>query len=461
MEVNRYLGFESIWHNGQWRGPLYFELDSNGIIQSISDKPIPQITVEYVKDFAIPSFQNAHSHAFQYAMNGLAEYHHSNEEADDFWSWREAMYRIALHIKPEELEAIAGMLYSEMLRHGYTHVAEFHYLHHDSNGKSYAQLSEMGERLMAAAQKVGMRITLLPMFYRNGGFGEEAKEGQRRFISQDLDSYARLFESSQKAASNYNLAFVGMGFHSLRAASITDIKDTLALRKNEPIHIHISEQLKEVEECLAYSGKRPVELLSDSIDLNSNWHLVHATHLTENEVLSIAKSGAHVVLCPTTEGNLGDGLFPLKDFVKAGGRWSIGTDSHIGLSPMEEFRMLDYGQRLTLHTRNTFVNETSGDSAANAIRMAWKSGRSAMGVPEDSPFEIGQPLDLITLDANCPLLASASSKNRLNTFLYSGDPSWISGTMTGGQWKVKNQQHSLKESIHSEFVETLKKANFR
>ena len=363
-----------------WMENTKITVGDSGVIQAIE----PFVEAEKSADilgYALPGFQNAHSHAFQYAMAGLAEQHGQSANSDDFWGWREAMYNLALSIEPEQMEAIASMLYAEMLRHGYTHVAEFHYLHHDKNGKEYNDLAEMGNRLVAAAKSTGIGITLVPIFYQKGGFGLPPEDRQRRFISKSTHEYLKLLEASLEASRNYENANVGMGIHSLRAVEGSDLVEAInSSPPGMPIHIHVSEQLKEVEQALSFLGKRPVEWLLEKLKLNEHYHLVHATHLTEEETVALARSGANVVLCPSTEGNLGDGIFPLRKFQEEGGSWSIGTDSHVGLNPFEELRILDYGQRLTSHRRDTFGYGEIGDSGAFAINMITGAGRKLWAI---------------------------------------------------------------------------------
>ncbi|WP_435047684.1 formimidoylglutamate deiminase [Formosa sp. S-31] len=446
--------FKGLLTTGGWIPNAVVTVNEDGKIQSIKASDIPE--GEYIDGYALPGFQNAHSHAFQYAMAGLAELHEGQGTPDDFWSWRTAMYNLALTMSPDHLEAIAAMLYAEMARHGYTAVAEFHYLHHDKNGKPYSNLAEHGERLIAAAQRAGINITLVPMFYQQGGFGKPAEDKQKRFISATIEDYYKLVESSKKAAKRYNNAAVGIGIHSLRAVKANDIISVCNnLEKHTPFHIHVSEQLKEIEDSLNYCGERPVEWLLNHTDMNENYHLVHATHLDDVEVQGIAKSGANVVICPSTEGNLGDGLFRFADYKALQGNWSIGTDSHVGLNPFEELRLLDYGQRLTNHKRNTYFLPGQGDSGFNALKQAWISGKKAMGETRSDFFEIGATLDAVILDAKSPLTASAASKNLCNTFVYSSDVSNVLGTIINGKWVVKQGAHINYESIVSNFITTM------
>ena len=446
--------FNGILTESGWLENAVISVDSNGIITSIG--PQKNTETEVVNGLALPGFQNAHSHAFQYAMAGLAELHDGAGNPDDFWSWRTAMYELALQFSPEQLEDIATMLYAEMLRNGYTSVAEFHYVHHDKNGKEYANLAELGERLVAAAKRAGIRITLVPMFYQMGGFGKPAEDKQRRFISKTVDDYYRLLERSKEVAKNYRKATVAMGIHSLRAVKGEDIIRVSEEFQNDiPFHIHIAEQLKEIKDCEQFYGKRPVEWMLEKVDLNELFHLVHATHLNDAEVRGIAEVKANVVLCPTTEGNLGDGLFRFHDFNKLGGSWSIGTDSHVSINPLEELRLLDYGQRVTTHQRTTFYQHGRGESGFNALKQAWQAGRKATASSSEQFFQIGAPFDAVVIDANAPLIASSSPKNWCNTIVYSSDVSHVLGTLVQGKWVVKYGQYPSKTDIYQRFTKTM------
>jgi formimidoylglutamate deiminase len=353
------------------------------------------------------------------------------------------------------------MLYAEMVRHGYTHVAEFHYVHHDPEGKPYANLAEMGERLVSAAARTGIQLTLIPIFYQKGGFGKAPNPGQRRFISPDETSYLHLLDASEKACTHYAGARVGIGMHSMRGVE----PELIARLANEgpqdlPFHIHVSEQKKEIEDSLSYLGKRPVEWLLDKIDLNPRYHLVHATHLTADETEKLAKSKANVVLCPSTEGNLGDGIFPLKAYQDFGGQWSIGTDSHIGLNPFEELRLLDYGQRLVTHQRNTFAG-IHGDSGLFAFDMALRAGRKAMHNFAETYFEVGAPLHACVMDAAAPLNLETASRVRSATLLYASDASMHWGTIIQGKIWSRGTRHIAHEAIREEFAKALRTLNNR
>lgn len=444
--------FNQLWQNQAWLAPAFVSLDEHGCILSISSEtPTQAVAIEYVNGIALPGFQNAHSHAFQYAMAGLAE-QHAPGTSDDFWTWREAMYQCALAVNPDEAEAIAAMLYAEMVRHGYSHVVEFHYLHHDKDGKAYNNLAEMGERMVAAAATAGINITLIPVFYQKGGFGADPQARQRRFISRTIDDYFHLLDDSAEIVNQHQHAKLGFSVHSLRAVDLQDIKNTYQQGpKNIPFHLHVAEQKKEIEDCLAYTQQRPVEWLLNNLPVDERFHLVHATHLSDKEVKGLAQAKADVVLCPSTEGNLGDGIFRMKDYVSHGGKWCIGTDSHIGINPLEEFRMIDYRQRLITNQRNTF----EGDAAAYMAQTEITNGRVAMGLGETSPFEIGQPFHAVVYNAASPLLANTSNEKLMASIVYAADSAMVLGTIMEGKWIVKENKHIRSEVIQGAFAKAL------
>ena len=448
----KFFHFNYLWLNNAWLSPAYVSVDAKGLIQSISDKaPTEAVAVEYVNGIALPGFQNAHSHAFQYAMAGLAE-NHAPGTNDDFWSWREAMYQCALSVNPEEAEAIAAMLYAEMLRHGYTNVVEFHYLHHEKDGKPYNNLAEMGERMVAAAKTAGINITLIPVFYQKGGFGQEPQARQRRFISRTVEDYFHLLDDSANVVRSHPHAQLGFSVHSLRAVDLQDIITTYKQGPSAiPFHLHLAEQKKEIEDCLAYIKQRPAEWLLQNLPVDERFHLVHSTHLNDVEVTGLAKSKANVVLCPSTEGNLGDGIFRMKEYVKQGGNWCIGTDSHIGLNPLEEFRMIDYRQRLVTNLRNTF----DGDAAAYLVNTEVERGRVAMGLGTRTAFGVGQAFNAIVYDSSAPLLGVTSKEKLMATIVYASDASMSLGTLVNGTWVVKNNRHVAVESISKSFTKAI------
>ena len=442
-----------------WMKDVLVKFDDTGEITSIEENGF-EFPSYVISGYTLPGFQNAHSHAFQYAMAGLAEIHPTGLSADDFWSWRKAMYKLALSVTPDQIEAIATMLYTEMVRHGYTNVAEFHYVHHDKNGKHYNNLSEMGERMISAAKTAGINITLVPIFYQKGGFGKTPTEQQKRFISPTIEDYLQLLEASKQSCRHYDGANIGIGIHSMRGVEPLDIaKIAKEGPQDIPFHIHISEQLKEVEDSIAYLGKRPVEWLLDNVELSERHHLVHATHLTSAETKGIAVSNANVVICPTTEGNLGDGLFPLIDYQNYGGNWSIGTDSHIGINPLEELRLLDYGQRLISHKRNIFTSKDEGNSGDFALKMATISGRKAMNNFEKDFFKVGEKLNAVVYSGNSPFLATTGLDRMTSSIVYTSDARTNVSTIVNG--KLIDEENNNHEEIERKFIETIKELGNR
>jgi formimidoylglutamate deiminase len=443
----KYFRFDALLQQQGWVRPAYVGIDQRGIIQRVSDRvPEEACPVEIVRGAIIPGFPNGHSHAFQYAMAGVAETHTPGSQ-DDFWTWREAMYDCALRMRPDQMEAIAAKLYAEMLRRGYTHVAEFHYLHHDINGRPYANLAETGERLLSAAQTAGIKITLIPVFYQMGGFGRSAEPRQRRFLSKTVDEYFELLQATQATLKFNDDSFAGFGVHSLRAVTAADICRTFESGpKDLPFHLHAAEQLKEVDDCISFLKQRPVEWLLNNLPVQERFNIIHCTHLNDDEVKGLAQSRANVVLCPGTEGNLGDGVFRLTEYARQYGNFCIGTDSHISLNPMEDLRWLDYAQRLTTHKRNTF-----DDAATVLMNKVIPCGRKAVGDAQNSFFEVNYPLDGVVLQSDF----LQQTEHLLPAILYTTDSSSIKGTIVNGQWVVKDQLHTNHLTIQTMFEKAL------
>lgn len=343
---------------------------------------------------AVPGLPNLHSHAFQRAMAGLTEVR--GPVGDSFWTWREQMYRTLDRLDPDHMEAIASMAYVEMLEAGFTRVGEFHYVHHDRDGSHYADIGELAGRMAAAAESTGIALTLLPVFYAHGNFGgQPPNHGQRRFIN-DPDSFARLMEASARAVGGLPDAVLGLAPHSLRAATAEEIAAIRPLAKGGPLHIHVAEQTKEVEDCLDWCGRRPVELLFDITEVDGHWCLIHATHMTEAETLQLARGGAVAGLCPITEANLGDGLFPGDTFAGAGGRYGVGSDSNVLIDAAAELRMLEYSQRLARRARNVMALEEGHSTGTALFGAALAGGAQALGAP--AGIAAGNPADLVSLD---------------------------------------------------------------
>ena len=342
----------------------------------------------------LPGLVNVHSHAFQRAMAGLAERRGPTD--DDFWSWRMQMYRLVDGLGPEQVEAVAALAYAEMLEAGFIRVTEFHYLHNDPAGRPYADPAEMAVRIAAAADETGIGLTLLPVFYAHSGFGgAPPTAGQRRFIN-DLDGFAALVEASRAAISGLEDAGLGVAPHSLRAVTPEELAEVVALAPDGPVHIHAAEQQKEVADCLAWSGRRPAAWLLDHAGVDRRWCLIHATHVDAAEVAALAERGAVAGLCPVTEGNLGDGIFPARDFLARGGRFGIGTDSNVLISVADELRLLEYGQRLTHQERNVLAPGPGASTGAALYAQALAGGLQAAGRPDEGLRE-GDPASFITL----------------------------------------------------------------
>ncbi|MDE0335931.1 MAG: formimidoylglutamate deiminase, partial [Defluviicoccus sp.] len=344
-----------------WLAPGRIEIGGDGRIAAVGAGE----GSERVGGIALPGMPNLHSHAFQRAMAGLTE--RAGPGADSFWTWRETMYRFVARLDPNDVEAIAAQLYCEMLKAGYTAVAEFHYLHHAPDGSPYGDPAEMAERVTAAARRTGIALTLLPVLYDAGGFGGAPTGGAQRRFANDADRLLGIVETMRQRHGAEPGFRVGLAPHSLRAVGPESLADAVAgldaMDGDASIHIHIAEQTREVEDCVAWSGRRPVEWLLDAHDVGPRWCLVHATHMTDGETRALAATGAVAGLCPTTEANLGDGLFPLQHYLETGGRLGIGSDSHVSVSPVEELRWLEYGQRLTSRRRNVAASPEGSTGA--------------------------------------------------------------------------------------------------
>jgi formimidoylglutamate deiminase len=455
--TNKIWKFEAVLKCKKWISPGYILVTDEGKISDVRSTLPPGKNVDHdISGYFIPGFRNTHSHAFQYAMAGLSENLTSEGKQDNFWTWREQMYSLALKISPDQLEALATFLYSEMLKNGYTHVAEFHYLHHDYEGQVYDNPAEMSVRLMNAAKKAKINLTLIPIFYQRGGFAEESQSRQKRFLLKNSDDYFKFLDFVKGYAKSYPNVKVGAGIHSLRAVSPEDVKLTCSnLNSETPFHIHISEQLKEVEECKYFLKKTPVEWLIDNTDVNENYNLVHATHISEAEMNSITKANANVVLCTTTEANLGDGYFPFKNYHLKSGRWTIGSDSHIGLSPMEELRWLDYSERLKNHERNPLCKNDFDDSGEILYHRSLANSQYALGGEADWQLKEHDFLTGIVVNNNHPLFYGKPKESILSTFLFSGNSSHLLGVIMEGDWVVIEGKHKYKSSIIKEYMKQM------
>ncbi len=409
---------------------IYF--DAHGVIERL-EPGLSDSLLHRAKGPVVPGMTNLHSHAFQRAMTGRT---HSFTSADDnFWSWRASMYDFVEEMGPEDLESLATGLYADMLAQGYTSVCEFHYVHHDPSGNPYTDPAEMSKAIVRAARTSGIGLTLLPVLYRYGGFGGiDIGRGQRRFF-HTVDDYLKLVEiltAESEATADFVLGYAP---HSLRAIDPEDIgllvQHRSATGAGRPMHIHISEQMKEVEDCLSWCGKRPVEWLIDNAPIDENWCLVHSTHVTADELDAVARTGAVVGLCPTTEADLGDGVFPFREFLRRGGVYGIGSDSNVSTSPSEEIRLLEYIQRAYWKTRN--ISGQSSKMGAGTLRYleALQGGRQASGM-KSGRLESGSRADLLVLDASHRLLEGKSPDEMLNAHLFSGGSETIQTVIVRG-----------------------------
>ena len=450
---------ENAWFAGGWRRGVRFEVDSGryypGALLEVQPD-VPADGAEILGQWIVPGMPNLHSHAFQRAMAGLAECR--GDPADSFWTWREVMYAFAGKLGPDDLRAIATQLYVEMLKAGYTQVCEFHYLHQQADGKAYADPAAMSLALIEAAQEAGIGLTLLPTLYMTGGFdGRPLGERQRRF-AHDVDGYLRLLERLRLLESAH--LRIGVALHSLRAVpedamhAVLEGIDGMAQTRSSapgsmmPIHIHIAEQIGEVQDCLAVRNARPVDWLLDHAPVDARWCLVHATHLNDNELGRLAASRATVGLCPTTEANLGDGVFPLKNWLDAGGSLGIGSDSQISVSPVEELRWLEYAQRLLTRHRNISASEAEPSTGTVLYGSALHGGANASGMPIGSFMggdpelpSVGNRADLLVLDETSPLLAGRDASNLIDTWIFAGNSSLVRDVMVNGDWVVRDFRH--------------------
>lgn len=391
----------------------------------------------------LPGMPNLHSHAFQRGMAGLSE--RRGPSSDSFWTWRDIMYRFVERMTPDDVRVIATLAYVEMLESGFTRVGEFHYLHHDSHGQHYADLAEMSGAVLAAAVDSGIGMTLLPVLYSHAGPGAQPPQpAQARFIL-DIDQYARLLDGAAAHARALPDAVVGVAPHSLRAVSAEQLRALPALAQDRPVHIHIAEQMKEVEDCLAWSGQRPVEWLLDNVGVDDHWCLVHATHVTDDEARAVAGSGAIAGLCPITEANLGDGLFPMRVFLDAGGRYGIGSDSNVLIDSMEELRLLEYGQRLTHRARNIIAQGPGRSTGADLHAGALVGGAAALGV--ESGIRTGLPADIVSLDLDHPALIHRQGDAILDSILFAAGRSAIDCVWRHGKKLVSKGRHHGRDGV--------------
>ena len=421
------------WSQGRWREAVLLEVAADGTWLRVAPETQRAPGMQVLAGPVLPGLVNAHGHAFQRAFAGLAE--RREGEHDDFWSWRDRMYGVALTITPERLHRVAAELYAELLRGGYTQVCEFHYLHHAPDGTRYDDPLTMSRALVHAARDTGIGLTLLPVLYERAGFAAaRLRDDQRRFATT-VDDVLALRDGVRALGEPHVTA--GVAIHSLRAAKASSI-DTLVQRlagDRAPIHVHVAEQTAEVDDCIAATGLRPIDWLARHARLDARWQLVHATHATPAEIDAVAASGAGVVLCPSTEANLGDGVPDLPRWLQSATPLSIGSDSHVTRDWREELRLLEYSQRLTLRQRNVAAAPGAGEpsTAARLFERMLAGGAAAAGLGLTG-LQRGARADLLVVDGDDPALAGHDDEHLLDTLVFSSPTRPFARVMVAGRW---------------------------
>ncbi|WP_349777898.1 formimidoylglutamate deiminase [Xanthomonas sp. WHRI 6108] len=432
-----------------WAGDVRITL-AQGRIASVQPGVTPAAADSRV-ELLLPGLGNLHSHAFQRGMAGLTEV--GGRSGDSFWSWRELMYRFVDRLDPDSLQAIAEQAYVEMLESGFTRVGEFHYLHHSPGGAAYAQAGEMSGRIAAAAANTGIGLTLLPVFYAHADFGGIAPSTAQRRLIHDIDGFARLLDDCKGSLKPLPDAVLGLAPHSLRAVTPEQLAALVSLTDG-PIHIHIAEQQREVQACLAWSGQRPLQWLLANAPVDARWCLVHATHVDASELQGIVDNGAVVGLCPITEANLGDGLFPMRAFAAAGGRFGVGSDSNVLIDAAEELRLLEYGQRLQLQARNVLV-QAGASSGRWLFEQAGEGAAQALGIAR-SGIRVGASADLLELDPTHPALLARNDDALLDSWLFAARGGAVRTVWRAGQPVVRDGRHVDRTRIATRFAGVLR-----
>jgi formimidoylglutamate deiminase len=440
-----------------WAANVLFETDKRGDIVAATPDASPGDAARLAGP-VLPGLADLHSHAFQRAMAGLGE--RAGPQGDSFWSWRDIMYGFMAKLRPGDVEAIAAQLYVELVKHGFTSVAEFHYVHNDPDGSAYETPTELADRIVAAASAAGIGLTLLPVLYQNSGFGGAAPlAGQKRFVLSD-DAYADLVERLVRRHRNDPNVRVGIAPHSLRAVAPDALRRALAhldrLDATAPVHIHIAEQPKEVADCQAWSGARPVAWLLGEMPVDARWCLVHATHTDDAEIAGMAKCNAVVGLCPATEANLGDGLFALGDFLAQGGRFGVGTDANLSTSPVEELRWLEYGQRLLRQKRNITETRIGASTGQFLFDRALAGGAQAAG-RRMGALAPGHRADFVVLDPAHPALAGRTDAQAIDAWLFCGNSNPVRDVIAGGEWIVREGHHLFEDQAQADYTKTARR----
>lgn len=434
----------------------------NGIITAITSGKDHEASL--VSGAVIPGMVNCHSHAFQRAFAGFSE--QGSEGQDSFWTWRKIMYKFLAQLSHDDAQVIAQQLYIEMLKMGYTRVAEFHYLHHDIDGNAYSRnnidsdLATMAHAIFKAAKNSGIGLTMLPVLYQYAGFGQqEPSEDQKRFINSTAQ-FNQLVSDCFALTKQYPNTNIGIAPHSLRAvdkkAITTAVEHVRSLDDKAPIHIHIAEQQKEVDDCLQHYLKRPVLWLLDNIELDEHWCLIHATHIDEQEQQGIIASKAIAGICPTTEANLGDGVFPSTEFLSLNGTFAIGSDSHISVNPIEELRWLEYAQRLTRQQRAILASSETVSVGQNLWQKAAQGGAQSTN-SNTGVLAIGKQADLLVLNEKQTRLFASENQYMLDSVIFASQNNMIKDVMVNGQWVVQNGKHPHEQNSADNFAALLSK----
>ena len=425
---------------GGWAKDVALEIDEQGNLASITPNSPPS-SGTLVHGPVLPGMPNAHSHAFQRALAGRTE--RAGPEADSFWTWREKMYDLVGVLDPDDLGAVVAGAYVEMLRGGFTAVGEFHYLHHAPDGKPYARRSEMSLRVLDAAERAGIGCTLFPVLYETSGFGGAPPVPRQARFLNGLQGYLEIWDDAARAVAGKRDQRLGAAPHSLRAVLPEQLQILVATveerDRTAPFQIHVSEQRAEVDACRRWSGQTPVQWLGSNVGLSRRWTLVHATHATAQERSAIALAAATVAICPTTEANLGDGIFPTAAFVRDGGHYAIGSDCHVAIGAAVELRWLEYLQRLTLERRCTLA-KPGASTGETMYAEAASTGGIALGRPIGALIQ-GYRADLVVLDAAHPLLAGRNASTMLDSYVFAAGAAAVRDVMVGGKWLVTGGVH--------------------
>jgi formimidoylglutamate deiminase len=450
--IQRKFHFTSALTSSGWQKDVSVSVDQHGMIENVEAGVKGGALINGI---AIPVVANVHSHAHQRLMVGLAE--RAGPGADSFWTWRETMYGFVLKLSPDDLEAVAAQAYVEMLKSGFSCVGEFQYLHHQPDGSPYDEPAEMSLRCISAAEQAGIAITMLPTLYNYSGFGGQlANAGQRRFVN-DADHFLEIYETLKSVCGTNPLRQLGISPHSLRAVTPELLKTVLnGIEDDARVHIHVAEQTKEVDDCLAWCGRRPVEFLLDQFDVSNRWCAIHATHMTQDEAQKLAKSGAIAGLCPTTEANLGDGIFPAENFMKQGGAIAIGSDSQITISPAEDLRMLEYSQRLRDRTRNALASGAGASTGRTLFDAVLRGGDTCLDNPVGA-IAAGKRCDIAVLDDEHPTMIGREGDAALDTWIFSAGNAAMKDMIVGGSHVVKDRRHIDEDRIQKKFAETVRR----